>query len=154
VLTVKANEAVTRGMDDRLPPRLLVWRLPEEAAARRRAKMRENAANVGRTVSAASLALCDWNLLITNLGRDQLTLAEGFLLNSVRWRIELLFKLWKSQCQLTHSRSAKPYHILCEVYAKLLGCLIEHWLLLTGLWRYPERSLVKGARCCENSRRG
>lgn len=92
------------------------------AGGSRRPPARQNArerGQVGRTVSAASLALCDWNLLITNLGRDQLTLAEGFLLYSVRWRIGLLFKLWKSQCQLTHSRSAKPYHILGEVYAKL-----------------------------------
>jgi hypothetical protein len=35
---------------------------------------------------------------------------------------------------------------LCEVYAKLLAMVVQHWLLLTGCWSYPDRSLVKAAQ--------
>jgi hypothetical protein len=36
--------------------------------------------------------------------------------------------------------------VLCEVYAKLLAMVVQHWLLLTGCWAYPDRSLVKAAQ--------
>jgi len=32
------------------------------------------------------------------------------------------------------------------VYGKLLDVLIQHWLVLTGLWQMPQRSLVKGCQ--------
>jgi hypothetical protein len=43
-------------------------------------------------------------------------------------------------------RSGKPWHILCEVYAKLLGQLVQHWILLVSCWARPDRSLVKAAQ--------
>jgi hypothetical protein len=55
----------------------------------------------------------------------------------------LLFKLWKSGGQITTWRSAAPWRILCELYAKLLAMLVQHWLLLTGCWQEPRRSLPK-----------
>jgi len=67
------------------------------------------------------------------------------VLARARWQIELLFKLWKSYGRIDESRSAKPWRILCEVYATLLAMVVPHWLLLVGCWEYPDRSLVKAA---------
>ena len=61
-------------------------------------------------------------------------------------QVELVFKVWKSAGHLAHSRSDKPWRVLCEVYAKLLGLLVQHWLLVTSLWRYPDRSAWKAAQ--------
>lgn len=137
---------VTVGAKERVKSRLLLWKLPQEAAGRRRAKLKENARKQGRAPTTDILALCDWNLYITNVEKTKLSLEECFLLYSVRWQIELLFKLWKSHGQLGHSRSEKPYRILCEVYCKLIVVLLQHWLVLTGLWDIPQRSLVKGTQ--------
>lgn len=71
---------------------------------------------------------------------------ECLILYRVRWQIELLFKLWKTHNQIDQSRSHKSYRILCEIYIKLLVVLIQHWILLTGLWNIPQRSLVKGTQ--------
>ncbi len=60
--------------------------------------------------------------------------------------MELLFKLWKSHGRIDESRSAKPWRMLCEVYAKLLAMVVQHWLLVAGCWAYPDRSLVKAAQ--------
>jgi IS4 transposase len=38
----------------------------------------------------------------------------------VRWQIELLFKLWKSQGRLDKSLGHRGERVLCEVLAKLL----------------------------------
>ena len=68
------------------------------------------------------------------------------MLGRVRWQIELLFKLWKSHGHIDESRSTKPWRILCDVYAKLLAMLVQHWVALIELWGYPDRSLVKAAK--------
>jgi Transposase DDE domain len=77
---------------------------------------------------------------------ERLTLQEALVLGRARWQIELLFKLWKSQGSIDESRSARPGRILCELYAKLLAMVVQHWVLLTHCWQFPDRSLVKAAQ--------
>ena len=68
------------------------------------------------------------------------------MLLKARWQVEWLFRLWKQYGQIDTSRSTKPWHVLAEVWAKLLAVLVQHWLALTGCWQYPQRSLVKAAQ--------
>lgn len=135
---------VELGTQEKLPVRLLAWQLPEETAALRRMRLKQAACKKSRPVNAESLALAGWNIVITNVAADKLSISDCFLLYSLRWQIELLFKLWKSHAKVGHSQSANPYRILSEIYAKLLGVVISQWLVLTGLWQIPEHSLVKG----------
>lgn len=137
---------VRLGADHRLPARLLAVRVPPEVAAERRRKLHAEARHKGQTVSQARLALADWTLLVTNVPPARLTVAEALVLARARWQIELLFKLWKEHGHVDESRSDKPWRILCEVYAKLLGVLIQHWCVLVGGWALPDRSLVKMAQ--------
>jgi len=61
----------------------------------------------------------------------------------VRWQIELLSSCGKvTACD--ESRSEKPWHILCDVYAKLLAMLVLHWLVLVSVWRYVDRASQGG----------
>lgn len=83
---------------------------------------------------------------MTNVPETQLSVDEAWVLARVRWQIELLFKLWKSHGQVDAWRSRNPWRILCEVYAKLLGQLVQHWLILLGCWERPDRSLVTAAQ--------
>jgi DDE family transposase len=108
--------------------------------------LRRAAQERGQAVSAERLALANWTLLITNTPAELLATAEVLVVAHCRWQIELLFKLWKSQGHLAQSRSAKPWRQLCEIYAKLLGLLLQHWLWLLGAWDKPDRSLFKAAQ--------
>ncbi len=137
---------VTLGETYRLPVRLLAVRVPQEVADQRRRKLREEARNKGRQVSARRLALAAWVILITNAPPELVSLEAALVLGRMRWQIELLFKLWKSHGHIDESRSTKPWRILCDVYAKLLAMLILHWAALIDLWGYPDRSLVKAAK--------
>jgi hypothetical protein len=92
------------------------------------------------------LALCAWTVFITNVPADRLSIEEVLTLARARWQIELLFKRWKSHGTIDESRSQKPYRVLCDVYAKLLAMVVQHWLCLVALWAYPDRSLVKAAK--------
>ena len=115
-------------------------------AAERRRKAHAQAKREGRTLSAVQELLLDWTLFLTNVPAALLSAEEVLVLAGVRWQIELLFKLWKSQGQLDASRSQKPYRVLCEVYAKLLGLLIQHWLLVVTGWQHANRSWVKAGQ--------
>lgn len=140
------DEPVRLGARARLACRLLALPVPAAVAAQRREKLVEEARRKGQAVSQERLALCDWTVLVTNLTADQLTPAEALVLARLRWQIELLFKLWKSQNRIDEWRSQQPWRVLCEVYAKLIGVVVQQWLLLVGCWQVPERSLTKAAQ--------
>ncbi len=138
--------AVQLGAEYHLPGRLVAVRVPRPVAQARQRKLHAEARREGRTPSAKQLALAEWTIFITNVSGTRLTVKEVLVLGRLRWQIELVFKLWKSQGQVDESRSEKPYRILCEVYAKLLALLIQHWILITSCWQYPNRSLFKAAK--------
>ena len=123
--------------------RLLMLRVPADVAERRRANLIAEAARRHRAVSAKALALADWTLLLTDVPANRLTLQEALVLVRERWQIELLFKLWKQYGRIDEWRTSNPWRILCEVYAKLIGLLLQHWLILLFAWQDAQRSLVK-----------
>jgi hypothetical protein len=137
---------VTVGVRQRLPARLLALRVPQEVADQRRRRLRAAAQKDGKMVSAATLALAAWTIFLTNASVELLSLRDALVLGRARWQIELLFKLWKSHAHVDESRGGQPWRVLCEVYAKLLAVVIGHWVMLTGLWAEPNRSLVKAAK--------
>jgi hypothetical protein len=131
----------------RLPCRLLAMRVPAQVAKERRKRARESAkARKKSQLKPETLALCDWTILVTNLPPEALTPDEILSLQRLRWQIELLFKLWKTDLSIDAWRSQQPHQILTEVYAKLLLALVQHWLLLLGCWQQENRSLVKAAK--------
>lgn len=131
------------GATTRLPGRLLAIRVPEAIAAARRDRLRKDAQRDGKQVSETSLALAAWTIVVTNAS---LSLLEALVLLRARWQIEQLFRRWKDQGKIDEWRSTKAPRILCELYAKLIGCLIQHWLTVQGCWAEAERSMTKAAQ--------
>ena len=127
----------------RVPARLIAVPVPEEVAVKRQSGHRRRAQKHGRKPSEALQSLCQWTLLLTNIPCEELSIAEALVLLRLRWQVELLFKLWKQTGQADVSRSEQPWHVLCDLYAKLLGLLITHWLMIVGCWHIPSRSMVK-----------
>ncbi len=143
---VPVDSPVRLGQTYRLPARLLAVRVPPEVAKLRRSRLHAEAQRRCQAVSPVRLAAADWTIYLTNVPAERLTLQEALVLGRARWQIELLFKLWKSQGGIDESRSAHPWRILCELYAKLLAMVIQHWVLLTSCWGCPDRSLVKASQ--------
>ena len=131
------------GSQMRLPCRLLAIRCPAEIVRRRIANLEKDAKRRGRPVSEQQRQWCHWTIAVTNTDSEQLTLREAFVLLRARWQIELLFKLWKQRGLVDESRSSDSQRILTEIYAKMIGVVIQHWLIVVCAWRYPDRSLVK-----------
>lgn len=136
---------VLLGVKERIPCRILAFKVSAEVANERRRKLKATARRKQKPVSSKSLSLANWSVFCTNIPTELLSVQESIVLMRTRWQIELIFKLWKSQGRIDEWRSEKPFRILCELYAKLLVMIIQHWLLLTG-WQYPDRSLFKSVK--------
>jgi hypothetical protein len=143
--TATVDLPVRLGAKHQLACRLLGLRVPQEVADQRRRRLREEAKRRGRAPSALQLALAVWTMFVTNVPRELISVTEALVLGRCRWQIELLFKLWKSQGRIARWRSAKAGAILCELYAKVIAMIIQHWILLVGCWGYADRSLTKAA---------
>jgi len=119
------------GRDQPLSGRLLARRAAAAIVSKRRERLYKEAKKKGRKVSVAQWTLCEWTVYLTNLRAELLRWQEVWVLARARWQIELLFKLWKSHGGLEASRGARAERVLCEVYAKLIGQVIQQWLLVT-----------------------
>jgi len=134
------------GSRARHPMRLLLLRVPKEVGDKRRKDLLEDARRRGQTVSQETLWLADWTILVTDAPATRLRLEEALVLLRERWQRELLFKWWKQHAQVDEWHTANPWRMLCELYAKLIGVLLQHWLIVLFAWHDPQRSLVKLAQ--------
>jgi len=134
------------GVDEQLPCRAIFIRLPQEAADRRRQKAIEAAQRRGQTLSPRTLALMDWNIYVTNVPATMLSPRQVAILYGVRWQIELIFKLWKSYCGLERIAGLRRARVLCELYGKMIGIVLLHWLIAPLRLGERELSAVKACQ--------
>jgi hypothetical protein len=140
------DRPIELGLGQRLPCRLIAWRLPPELAHRRRQKLRaEHQRKWGREPTAERLAWCDWTILVTSVPGAQLTPAEALVLYRARWQIELLFKRWKSQDRVAALDGTTEVRQLVRVWARLVAAVVQHWLVVATAWGDPTRSWAKVA---------
>jgi hypothetical protein len=134
------------GADARLPMRLLLLRVPKAVADQRREELLTDAQRRGEPVSEETLRLADWTMLITDVPASRLRFEEALVLLRERWQMELVYKLWKQDGLVDEWRTHQRWRVLCELYAKLIGVLLQHWVIVLFAWHDPQRSLVKLAQ--------
>ena len=135
------------GRKVRVPVRVLFQRLPAEVVAERRRKAKETMRRQGKTPSTRYLQLLEWTIYITNVPEEWLAFEQVQLVYRLRWQIELIFKLWKSQAKLNQIGSWRAARALCQLYARLIALVLFHWLVAPHRFSKPyELSLVKAYR--------
>jgi len=144
--TAALDRIVLLGATHRLRCRLVSVPVPEAVVDQRRQRLQAEAEDKQQPVSALSWELARWTIYLTNVGPERLSVEDVLILGLCRWQIELVFKLWKSSGLLDVWRSQEPWHIVCEIYAKLLAMLLQHWLILLGCWQWLDRSLYQAAQ--------
>lgn len=146
-LTLQTGDCLDQMVEltaQRFTARFIAVRVPPHIAEERRKRVREAAKSRKHSqLQTETLSLCDWTILVTNLQAEALSVQDALRLLRLRWQIELLFKLWKQHLSLDEWRSKQPYHIMSEVYAKLLLALVQHWFFVLGCWAEENASLVK-----------
>jgi Transposase DDE domain len=140
------DQRVWVGLESRLPCRLIAVRVPPRVAARRLRRLQETARRKQRKVSVEQKALCDWTVLITNLGPEKLSVAEALALQRARWQIELFIKVWKSEGRIDESHGRSAPRVQCELLAKLVAMIVQHWVILVTGGPRLETSARRAAR--------
>jgi hypothetical protein len=110
---------------ERYPLRLIAAKLPpaEAAAARRRA--RQKAQDHGRTLSAATLLVAGWVLLITTLDATSWQAADILRLYRARWQVELVYKRMKQILDLNQLRCVQRESVEACVRALLIAWALQ-----------------------------
>ncbi len=126
--------------------RLLAVRVPSEVAEQRRERARQEAKQHGRPVSQQKLDMCEWNILVTNASVELISASEGWEIRRVRWQIELVFRVFKSEGGIEKTQARTRERVLCELYAKLLAMVVLRWVLLAAGFRQLRHSGQPAAR--------
>ena len=134
------------GVNYQYPMRLLMLRVPKEIAEKRRKDLQAEAIRRQEPVCQHTLELADWTILLTDASAKRLHFEDALVLLRERWQMELLYKLWKQYGQIDEWRTAHGWRALCELYAKLIGMVLQHWLIVLFAWQDEQRSLVKLAQ--------
>jgi hypothetical protein len=105
---------------DRLPCRLLAYRLPEDVVEQRRRQAYETARKKGRIPTHTYLHWLQYGWYITNVGATVWAAEVVATVYRIRWQIELLFKQWKSLLHLHVLKGTRPERIRCLLYGRLI----------------------------------
>jgi hypothetical protein len=138
----KVDTDLLLGKKAKLPVRLLAVRLNEEVANNRRRKAKNNR-DKRCNPSKEKLELLGWQILLTNCDRKDLKIEKACRIYSVRWRIETIFKAWKSGLGINEIglRTSKPL-LDALVLASLLRITLIHTVLIPWLeYRDPTRKV-------------
>ena len=119
------------GKRKRMPVRLVVQRVPQKVAEMKRHRLRKAARRKRWNISRERLEMCNVSTFITNLPPGQWPAQKVMSLYTVRWQIEIMFKVWKSILKVGRARPMKPDRFLCLLYGQmawaLLNAKVFHW---------------------------
>ncbi len=127
-----------------LKTRIVIERLPEEIRTLRLRRINEVNRKKGRTTSRRTKILVGVNLYITNAPSTLLLSSQCRPLYRIRWQIELIFKLWKSNFALAQVAGIRKERVLCTLYAKLLCIFVTTKLVFwtrNEVWNSRKREL-------------
>lgn len=116
------------GAKQHIKVRLIALAIPaEQAAARRRKAQADRDKRLNHT--SEYYKLLGYSIYITNISSKQCNAKEIFQLYKLRWRIEIIFKSWKSCFSLEkiiHRQCKNVIRVNCIIYLMLLYIYLFH----------------------------
>jgi hypothetical protein len=136
-----------RWAGQRYPVRLVAAKLDPTATRRARRRARRKAQKAGRTITAPTLTVAGWLLLITTLDAGTWSTADVLYVYRARWQVELVFKKMKQLLRLNQIRSTHRTSVEATVRALLIAWALHEstttWLrTLLSATASPESVVV------------
>jgi hypothetical protein len=124
------EKEVFLGKREKFKTRLIINLMPEGEIEKRIRKARENNRKKGRkALTKEYIARAHLNLFITNMAVDTVPTYRVWDFYRLRWKIELIFKIWKSICDIEKVKKVKLARLECYIYSKLI-LIILGWKIL------------------------
>lgn len=129
--------------------RLVIEKVPENIRIKRLRKLKAKGKN--GTVKELTKLLHGFNLYVSNVPVNFLSINNFRKLYSLRWQIELVFKNWKSNFNLDKISGTKEARVKCGLYSRLLLIFLSSkiiYQLRNILWieKLEEISEVKASK--------
>lgn len=103
---------------DRTAVRLVSAPVNQETANLRRMKAKKE--TKGHNPSKAVLELMSWTILITTIPTERADFRRLLAIYGLRWRIEIIFKAWKSHMKFDHLHRVSKFQMMILLKARLL----------------------------------
>lgn len=143
--TLEFEVKLSRG---KFPCRLVAIKLTEEAYLQRLKNLKEKHRKEPRSKSNLSDPLNRWTLLVTNLpGEVEANIL--WQLYSLRWQIELLFKMMKTFLNLRKIENTNGHRACISLYISLITMTLLSWVAMTIVDQ--EISLYKASKLFINN---
>jgi hypothetical protein len=126
---IRGETTLLMGYSQKLPVRVVYYRLPPDVVQERRRKAKLKAKESGKTCTQRALDWLDWLIFVTNAPPSLLSIEQVAVVYRVRWQIEILFKVWKQEMDWDVLGHWRVQRVLCQFFARCLALLLFHHLL-------------------------
>jgi len=116
----KTEELVLIGKNQELQVCIFIYLLPEAQYNERMRRANKDAKSKGREPGKEYKARAGSNLFITSAPEELISIETAWQIYTLRWQIELTFKVWKSLCKIDKVKKVKKDRLECYIWAKLL----------------------------------
>ena len=132
------DEEIYAGKKEKVRCRLVAIPLPEVVAAERRRKAKADR-DRRRNPSKEYLQLLGWEIFITNVDYEILNTRQIGEIYELRWRIETIFKSWKSNFNLAKVPKGTAIRVQSHVYATLIFITIFQTQIFVRLYKENQK---------------
>lgn len=115
--------------------RLIAFPVSEEIAENRRRKAKKELKN---TAPAGYLELLGWSIYLTTIGKETADAEKIFGFYKLRWRIEIIFKSWKSNMAFDRVHNVSKIQLWVIIWSRFIMIIICTQFIYT-----PCRILIK-----------
>jgi len=126
------DETLLAGSEERLPVRVVAIPIPEHIAGERRRKLLQSK-DRRLNPDPTHLALLGWEIFLTNVPQNIWDARTVCRVYGVRWRIEIIFKSWKSHFKIHAFAHPTPTEVELIIYARLIYITLFQCCFFTQL---------------------
>lgn len=149
------------GLKTNFSVRFIALKVPQDVEAKRRKAALEREKKSGRKYSEKYFEHLGWTIYITNIPIEMFDFSAIWAIYRLRWRIEIIFKAWKSHLNILEvmkdNKSLNPCQIIIRLYLVMawivLGLIPAYNFFLSQIYKTEKRfvSLAKFADYYRNN---
>lgn len=129
----KLDITVLLNDDQKTPIRLIASPVDEETANIRRMKAKKGSHR--NKLGKEYLESLSWTIFITTLPKDTADFEDIFKLYQLRWRIESIFKTWKSYLNFTKIHKVSENQLKCIIMARFIMIVITSSKIYSSVFK-------------------